>query len=267
MVDLSIVIQQYAGCLKNRQLLFALLNDLFPNDKQMAQCVVFAYDAGVLEEIKSVSHMDTLRIVALANKIIGNYGMQAPLAYSAIYLWLDAFGITYEKISDQTPKKENKSAKPSVGMVLQAEVTAVLDSVLIMDIGYPGERAVLLKREWNAYNPTSSLSARVGDRKKVIVRSFDNTGKYPFWLLSTQLPKEDPWENFIKSTAEGSIFTGRVDQIMQYGFFVNIFDDIVGFVHRSEYGVCDHFTEGQTVDVYIRNIDKERKRISLGLLK
>lgn len=268
MVDLSIVVQKHAECLKNRQLLFALLNDLFPDDKQMIHIVLFAYDSGLLKKIQASSRMDTLSVTAMANKIITNFGVQKSLAYTAVYLWLDAFSVAYERISNEVATAEQKTEnRPYVGMVLQAKVTAVLDSILIMDIGFPGERAVLPKREWPNNRESTQNAICIGNKIQVIVRSFDDKGKYPFWLLSTRLPSEDPWERFVFYTTEGSVFTGCIERIMQYGFFVNIADDVVGFVHQSEYASDALYTEGQTVDVFVRNIDKERKRISLGIVE
>ena len=74
---------------------------------------------------------------------------------------------------------------------------------------------------------------------------------------------------FFATAKVGDKFEGKVRAIMSYGAFVNL-GPVDGMVHISELSwgrlkkPSDVLTEGQTIKVYIKAIDPERRRISLG---
>lgn len=76
------------------------------------------------------------------------------------------------------------------------------------------------------------------------------------------------WEN----AAEGQVITGTVKSLTSYGAFVNI-GGVDGMVHISElsWKRIKHPSEivnvGDTVEVYIKKLDAENKKISLGYKK
>ena len=45
---------------------------------------------------------------------------------------------------------------------------------------------------------------------------------------------EDPYSNLEKKYKEGSIYTGTVTKLMEYGAFVRLEDGIEGLIHNSE---------------------------------
>ncbi|MDD3693526.1 MAG: bifunctional 4-hydroxy-3-methylbut-2-enyl diphosphate reductase/30S ribosomal protein S1, partial [Oscillospiraceae bacterium] len=74
---------------------------------------------------------------------------------------------------------------------------------------------------------------------------------------------------FWESVEVGQRFTGKVKSLTSYGAFVDL-GGVDGMVHISELSwerikhPSDVVNVGDTVDVYIRDLDKEKKRISLG---
>jgi 4-hydroxy-3-methylbut-2-enyl diphosphate reductase len=70
----------------------------------------------------------------------------------------------------------------------------------------------------------------------------------------------------------GDVFLGRVRSLTSFGAFVDL-GGIDGLVHITELSwtriddPADILTVGQEVEVYIKNLDPERKRISLGYRK
>ncbi|MBO4452770.1 MAG: 4-hydroxy-3-methylbut-2-enyl diphosphate reductase, partial [Clostridia bacterium] len=76
-------------------------------------------------------------------------------------------------------------------------------------------------------------------------------------------------EEFYATAQEGDKFEGKVRALMSYGAFINL-GPVDGMLHISELSwgklkkPADVLKEGETVSVYIKAIDREKKRISLG---
>ena len=84
--------------------------------------------------------------------------------------------------------------------------------------------------------------------------------------------KNEAEEKFWSSVAVGDRFTGTVKSLTGYGAFVDL-GGVDGMVHISElsWGRIKHPSEvtkvGDTLDVYVKAIDAEKKKISLGYKK
>jgi small subunit ribosomal protein S1 len=81
-----------------------------------------------------------------------------------------------------------------------------------------------------------------------------------------------PWANVEAKYPVGSRHTGEVVNVMSYGAFVKLEPGIEGLVHISEMSWTkriNHPSElvaiGDTIDVQVLNINKERQEISLGM--
>ncbi|MCS3627078.1 small subunit ribosomal protein S1 [Salinibacter ruber] len=81
----------------------------------------------------------------------------------------------------------------------------------------------------------------------------------------------DPWEGISDRYPAGTVLTGTVRNITNFGVFVEIEPGIDGLVHVSDLSWTkkirhpgDMVDEEQELDVVILNIDEERRRISLG---
>jgi len=81
----------------------------------------------------------------------------------------------------------------------------------------------------------------------------------------------DPWEGISDRYPAGTVLTGTVRNITNFGVFVEIEPGIDGLVHVSDLSWTkkirhpgDMVEEEQELDVIILNIDEDRRRISLG---
>ena len=89
-------------------------------------------------------------------------------------------------------------------------------------------------------------------------------------VLSDERKKQA--EEFWASAEEGKKYTGTVKSLTSYGAFVDI-GGIDGMIHISElsWGRIKHPSEvvnvGDTVEVYIKSLDREKGKISLGYRK
>lgn len=71
--------------------------------------------------------------------------------------------------------------------------------------------------------------------------------------------------------AEGETYEGKVVKVAEFGLFVEIVEGLVGLVHNSELSydrsvkAADVAAEGDTVNVFVKKIDKENHRVSLSI--
>ncbi len=86
---------------------------------------------------------------------------------------------------------------------------------------------------------------------------------------SNKVSRKAAEEEFFANVQEGDKFEGKVRAIMTYGAFVNL-GPVDGMLHISELSwgrlkkPSEVLNEGDVISVYIKAIDKEKKRISLG---
>lgn len=100
----------------------------------------------------------------------------------------------------------------------------------------------------------------VNDQRKRAVGSIRNAAR---------IEHKKAVEEFFAGLEVGQKFTGTVRAVTDYGIFVNI-GPVEGMAHITELSwgrlksPHDLFKVGDTVDVYVKKIDAERRRISLG---
>ncbi|MCP4692340.1 MAG: 30S ribosomal protein S1 [Desulfobacterales bacterium] len=113
-----------------------------------------------------------------------------------------------------------------------------------------------------------------GDPVKVKVLSITETegGKGPKISLSIKHTSADPWDSVDDDFHVGDQLTGKVTRCMPFGAFVEIAPGAEGLVHISEMSYTkrilkteDAVTPGETVQVVVKDIDSEKKRISLSI--
>jgi small subunit ribosomal protein S1 len=82
----------------------------------------------------------------------------------------------------------------------------------------------------------------------------------------------DPWEQVPQKFPEGSTFEGVITNLTQFGAFVDMGDGIEGMIHIADITNekrLDHpkekLAKGQTIKAQVLEIDRERRRIRLGM--
>ena len=112
-----------------------------------------------------------------------------------------------------------------------------------------------------------------GDKVKVKILSIDEgkkKGQYKLALSMKQVDG-DPWNQTLPVKV-GDRFKGTVKKCMNFGAFIEIASGIEGLVHISEMSYVkrilkpeDVVSVGDQVDVVVKNIDLENKKISLSM--
>lgn len=172
-----------------------------------------------------------------------------------------------EKI--QREKIEALKASLQKGMKVTGTVIGVQNFGAFVDIG--GIQALLPVSEmaWGRSADAKALYAP-GDQIEAVIASLDWDKDRVSLSVKDTLP--DPWSNVAAKFPEGSVHTGKVSKLAEFGAFVTLEDGIDGLLHISRMGrgkkikhAREVLEEGAAVEVRVGKIDLDAKKISLDL--
>ncbi|MBN2359647.1 MAG: S1 RNA-binding domain-containing protein [Deltaproteobacteria bacterium] len=172
---------------------------------------------------------------------------------------------------------EQQAAQQAALMWDKLELDAVYDGTVtslqkygaFVDIG--GVEGLLHVSELS-YERVSDPSQvlQVGQQIRVSIKELDQRNRKIG--LSLKALMEDPWLDALARLKADQVVRGRVVRIAQFGAFVELFKGVEGLLHISEMGggqrlnsTRDAVREGQQVVVRVREIDAQRRRISLAI--
>lgn len=162
----------------------------------------------------------------------------------------------------------------ATGAVLDGRVTRIVPFGAFVELN-PGVEGMVHVSEisWSKTATPEEILAP-GDRVRVKVLGIEAAGAkgQPRIGLSIKQLEEDPWLSVEDRFREGDVVRGKVTRCMNFGAFVEIAPGVEGMVHISElsYTRRVHKTEevvnpGDSVNVAVKAVDVEKKRISLSL--
>ena len=122
---------------------------------------------------------------------------------------------------------------------------------------------------WTQHIRHPSKLVSISDEVEVMVLRVDQEGQKISLGLKQVQP--DPWEDLDQKYPSGTSLRGTVRNLTNFGAFVEIEEGIDGLVHISDMSwtkrirhPSEVIKKGQELDIVVLNIDKERRRISLG---
>ncbi|MDO4834572.1 MAG: bifunctional 4-hydroxy-3-methylbut-2-enyl diphosphate reductase/30S ribosomal protein S1 [Bacillota bacterium] len=158
--------------------------------------------------------------------------------------------------------------KLNVDDVVEGTVMRFTDYGAFVDIGGIDGLLHISEISWGKLkHPQEVLS--IGDKINVKVLSMNAEKEKISLGLKQNTP--EPWSIIDEKYEVGQIIEGKVVQIKEYGAFVELEPGLDGLVHISEVAhkrvenIGNELEIGQTVQVKILEIDKDRKRISLSI--
>ena len=165
--------------------------------------------------------------------------------------------------------KEEAFSKIAIGDKIEGTVKSVTDFGAFVDIGGVEGLVHISELTWKkGVQPKDVVN--VGDTLSVYIKTIDTEkGKVS---LGHKNPEDDPWAKFTAKYSVGDIANGTVVRLVPFGAFIDI-DGVDGLIHISELSwkpikhPSEVLTEGQVVEVTIKDIDLEKKKISLGYKK
>ena len=171
-----------------------------------------------------------------------------------------------EEISDQRNAILNSLEK---GQILEGTVKAITDFGVFVDLGGVDGLIHITDLSWGRINHPNEV-VKLDEVIKVVVTDFDEEKKRISLSLKKLLPH--PWEKIDEKLKIGDKVSGKVVSLTDYGAFIEIEKGIEGLIHNSEMSWTQHIKHpsqvvamGQVVEAIVLSLDKEEKKISLGI--
>ncbi len=168
---------------------------------------------------------------------------------------------------------------PWVGVNEKFPVNTIFDGKIsnITDYGAfveltPGVEGLIHVSEmsWTKKNVHPSKIVSLTQEVKVIVLDVDEA-KRRISLGMKQI-QENPWKAFADTHTIGDVIEGEIKNMIEFGIFVALNDDIDGMIHTSDLSwdksseeAIKEYKKGMVVKAKILDIDVEKERISLGI--
>ena len=155
------------------------------------------------------------------------------------------------------------------GQIVKGIVKNITDYGAFIDLGGLDGLLHITDISWSrVINPADSLS--LGEEIEVKVLSFDKE-KLRVSLGLKQI-QNDPWEEIDSKYSPGGIYEAVVSNVTDYGCFAELEQGIEGLIHLSELDWTSKnihpskvVSQDEKIKVMILEIDREKRRISLGL--
>ncbi len=124
---------------------------------------------------------------------------------------------------------------------------------------------------WLKKPPHPSKIVNINDKIEVIVIDIDDDKKRI--NCSLKQTKDNPWTKLNKKFKNNDTFETEVVNIVDFGIFVKVIDEIDGMVHISDLSwdenecekILKDFKKGDKINVKILDINADKERISLGV--
>jgi len=170
--------------------------------------------------------------------------------------------------------QEEALKKVKVGETFAGEVTGVMPFGLFVKVAVSKGKGKKTGTELEGLVHISEISwEKVEDpskfykkKDKVEVKVLAIDKKSGRLNLSIKQLKSDPWEKIEKKYRLESKVKGEVVRLAPFGAFVHLEPGIEGLIHISKIPVEKSLKAGDKVDCYVESIDKEGRRMSLGLV-
>ncbi len=174
-------------------------------------------------------------------------------------------------VLDEINSSERKKIIDQIveGSVVEGTVKNLTDYGAFIDLGGIDGLLHITDMAWERIDNISSLML-VGQKVTVKVLKFDRNGERI--SLGMKQLQQDPWGNIEERFTVGTQLTGKVSNIADYGFFVEVERGVEGLVHVSEidwtnknvspYNVVKR---GQNCDVIVLDVTSDRRRLSLSM--
>lgn len=170
---------------------------------------------------------------------------------------------------DKKKKKEIIGSILENDNVLEGTVKKITTYGMFVDVG--GVDGLVHYSEISYKGPVNPKTLyKEGDKVLVKVTKYDNEKHHLSLSIKAAMP--DPWDEIKDSLDVGDTIKVLVSNIEPYGAFVDLGNDIEGFLHISEISwdkniknPKDFISEGQEIDVEVIEIDANDRRLRVSL--
>lgn len=159
----------------------------------------------------------------------------------------------------------------AVGNKIKGKISSITDYGLFIEVAPEVEGLVHISEiSWTDRITDLHRLYKVGEEIEVLVVSLDKENRR--MSLSVKQLGKNPWETVNEQFKPGQTIQGKISNITDFGVFVQLLPGIDGLVHISDLSWTEHiehpsdrYKQGQEVEAIVLAIDKDNKKISLGI--
>jgi len=166
-------------------------------------------------------------------------------------------------------QKQKLLAEIEVGQLRKGKVKNITDFGAFIDLNGMDGLLHITDMSWGRINHPSELVS-IGDDLEVTILDVDYEKERVSLGLKQQ--SENPWRDIEAKYPVGHRVHGKVVNLMPYGAFIELEPGVEGLVHVSELSwtkriarASDVLNIGDEVDAIVLSVNKEEKKISLGV--
>ena len=249
-----------------------VLNDVYEADKTIKGKVVGKIKGGLTVDIGLKAFLPGSQIDLRPPKNMDEY-LGNEYEYKIIKMNKKRGNIVLSRRAiiekERNATKSDTLANLEEGAIVEGIVKNITDYGAFIDLGGVDGLLHITDMSWGRINHPSAILT-IGQTVKVVVLKFDTENERVSLGLKQQ--SSDPWKDIEEKYAIGTRINGNVVSITDYGAFLELETGVEGLVHISEMTWSKHVRHpsrivnpGDIVEAEVLNIDKERKRISLGM--
>jgi len=165
----------------------------------------------------------------------------------------------------------NAAEKYPAGGKVRGKIVGVVDYGVFVELEQGVEGLVhVTEMSWSKKVQHPSKIAKVGEEVDVVVLDIKPSDRRVSLGIKQALP--DPWLLVAEKYPVGTVVTGKVRNIAEFGAFVEIEDGFDGLVHVGDVSWTGRvknphevFKKGEPVTAKVLKIDPENRRVSLGI--
>ena len=166
-------------------------------------------------------------------------------------------------------QKREIISKLEKGQVLEGVVKNITAYGVFIDLGGVDGLVHITDLSWGRVSDPHEV-VELDQRLNVVILDFDNEKKRIALGLKQLTPH--PWDNLDPNLKPGDHIKGKVGVMTDYGAFVEVQPGVEGLIHVSEMSWSQHLRSpqdfmkvGDEVEAVILNIDREERKMSLGI--
>ncbi len=169
-------------------------------------------------------------------------------------------------VAERAEKQKELFAKLKVGDTVEGTVKNVTDFGAFIDLGGVDGLLHISEMSWGRVDNPKKLF-HVGDTLKVLVKDIHDTKI----ALSLKFPETNPWVNAAEDFAVGTVITGKVARMTDFGAFVELAPGVDALLHVSQISRAhvdkpsDVLSIGQEITAKIVDLNEAEKKISLSM--
>jgi len=155
------------------------------------------------------------------------------------------------------------------GVLIKGFVKNITEYGVFIDLGGVDGLLHITDMTWGRIVHPSQMFA-IGDEVEVMVLKFD--AKEEKVSLGLKQKQANPWDSVPEKYPKGTRIEGRIVSLTDYGAFIELEEGVEGLIHVSEMSwtrkirnPSKFLTVNQTVEAVVKDLDVERKRISLSM--